>query len=88
VSRVTQIIGEISTGVQTQTQSLGEVNTAVGQLDTMTVRGAEGTGGHAGGGRFTLPPAPYLTQKCDHVTQLHQETTKLTVILGSFRVIK
>lgn len=40
VGRVTQIIGEISTGVQSQTQSLGEVNSAVGQLDTMTQQNA------------------------------------------------
>jgi methyl-accepting chemotaxis protein len=40
VSRVAQIMGDISAGVQSQTHSLSEVNTAVGQLDSMTQQNA------------------------------------------------
>jgi len=40
VVRVSQIISDISAGVQRQTHSLGEVNTAVGQLDAMTQQNA------------------------------------------------
>ena len=40
ISRVTDMIGEISAGAREQSMGIGQINTAVGELDTMTQQNA------------------------------------------------